>query len=34
MDYLFATEKQDVQVVLQDLLNEKPILLVLLRHIG
>lgn len=34
MDYLFDTEEQEKQVRLRDLLKEKPILFVLLRHIG
>jgi hypothetical protein len=32
--YLFDTDKKDVQVSLGDLLTDKPILLVLLRHLG
>lgn len=34
LNYLFDTEEQDVQVLLPDLLNEKPVLLVFLRHLG
>jgi hypothetical protein len=33
MDFIFNTE-EDVPITLRDLLNEKPILLILLRHLG
>ncbi|SDJ80169.1 hypothetical protein SAMN05216243_0922 [Sediminibacillus albus] len=34
MDLIFETEQEGVQITLDQLHQEKPVLLVLLRHIG